>query len=115
AEAAAMEAAAAPAVTAAAPAAMRGFCGDWLAQCQNARERCNGNTQTACNADRFHAAYSSRSLPKWQLVRGDLGPQHAVRPRPKMKSCLTGARLSRTAGFVASEGYDRKMRVSRLG
>ncbi len=61
AEAAAMEATAkAPAVTAAAPTAMRGFSGDWLAQCQNARERCNGNTQTACSADRFHAAYSSR-------------------------------------------------------
>src|SRR5216684_2032400 len=87
--AAATEAAAeAPAVTAAAPAAMRGFCRDWLGQCQNARERYDGNTQAACDADRFHAAYSSRSLPEWQLVRGDLGPDYAVRPCPKMKSRL---------------------------
>src|SRR5216683_204314 len=92
----AMEAAAeAPAVTAAAPAAMRGFCRDWLGQCQNARERYDGNTQAACDADRFHAAYSSRSLPEWQLVRGDLGPDYAVRPCPKMKSRLIGAGFSR--------------------
>src|SRR5713226_1138642 len=88
-------AAEAPAVTAAAPAAMRGFCRDWLGQCQNARERYDGNTQAACDADRFHAAYSSRSLPEWQLVRGDLGPDYAVRPCPKMKSRLIGAGFSR--------------------
>src|SRR5229473_637254 len=77
------------------PAAMRGFCRDWLGQCQNARERYDGNTQAACDADRFHAAYSSRSLPEWQLVRGDLGPDYAVRPCPKMKSRLIGAGFSR--------------------
>ncbi len=34
-------------------AAIRGFCGDWLGQCHNARERYSGNTQTACDADCF--------------------------------------------------------------
>jgi len=34
-------------------AAIRCFSGDWLGQCQNGRERCNGNTQAACDADRF--------------------------------------------------------------
>ena len=59
-------------------AAIRGFCGDWLGQCHKARDGHSGNTQTACDADRFHAAYSSRSLPEWQLMRGDLGPEHTV-------------------------------------
>jgi len=34
-------------------AAIRGFCGDWLGQCHNARKRYSGNTQTACDADCF--------------------------------------------------------------
>src|SRR6266567_2948013 len=98
AEAAAMEAAAeAPAVTAAAPAAMRGFSGNWLDQCHNARERYNGNTQTACNADRFHSAYSSRSLPEWQLVK-DGSKAEACRPSsPEDEIAFNRHWLSRAA------------------
>jgi hypothetical protein len=54
AETAAVTTTASTAVTTTAPAAPRQG-GVWLGGCQNARERGNGNSQAARNADRLHA------------------------------------------------------------
>src|SRR5207302_11051482 len=54
-------------------AAMCGFCGDWSGQCHNGRERYSCNTPAACDADRFHAAYSSRSAAGVAADEGSKG------------------------------------------